>query len=236
MQLASRDAAMTLSPPLKERLEALSAIHRLADGPTDPFHLILWENIGYLIDDDRRRALMAEFQTRVGEGPAAIRAASGDVLLDIARRGGMRPETRVERWREIARIIHEACGDDLEGALRAAPLAKARALLKRFPVIGDPGADKVLLFSGIAARASLDSNGVRVLARLGYFTEQRSYDASYRAAIAVLAEEGLEGFAPLRRAYGLLQAHGRALCKRGAPICLTCPLEDACPKMPVATL
>ena len=34
--------------------------------------------------------------------------------------------------------------------LRALPLAKARALLKLYPTIADPGADKILLFAGIA--------------------------------------------------------------------------------------
>jgi endonuclease III len=216
-------------------LTRLGAVYRLPEPLTDPFALILWENIGYLIDDDRRRALMSEFHARVGETPAAISAAGFETLLDIARRGGMRPEARVERWREIARLI-EACGGDLAGALRDLPLAKARALLKRFPVIGDPGADKVLLFSGVAPRASLDSNGVRVLARLGYFPEQKSYDASYRAAIAVLSAEGVAGFEALRRAYRLLQAHGRALCKRGAPLCLGCSLDTVCAHAPVAAL
>ncbi|MFX8879625.1 hypothetical protein ABTM72_20090, partial [Acinetobacter baumannii] len=81
-----------------------------------------------------------------------------------AERGGMRPDVRVERWRSIARITLEA-GGDLRAALAALPLVKARALLKRFPTIADPGADKVLLFSGVAPRPCLESNGLRVFCR-----------------------------------------------------------------------
>ena len=72
------------------------------------------------------------------------------MLLDIASRGGMRPPVRVERWLTIARITLADAGGDLDSALRTLPLAKARTLLKTFPAIGDPGADKILLFSGVA--------------------------------------------------------------------------------------
>ena len=87
--------------------------------------------------------------------------------MPLARRGGMRPETRVERWRTIARLVLTQADGDLDAALRALPLAEARALLKSFPVIADPGADKVLLFAGIAPRPSRGPT-IRALARLGF--------------------------------------------------------------------
>jgi endonuclease-3 len=195
---------------------------------TDPLQQILWENIGYLIDDERRVVLFEEFAGRVGLTPGQIEAADDATLLDIARRGGMRPETRVLRWRKIAEIVESRAGGDLSGALRALPLAKARALLKAFPVIGDPGADKILLFAGIAARPSLDSNGVRALARLGFFAEGRDYAASYRAAMEALVRHGDPDRAWLITAYWVLRDHGRTLCKRAGPICLPCPIDAAC--------
>ncbi len=213
---------------LRRHLAALAVCYPVGEVLTDPLQLILWENIGYLIDDPRRQALFDEFRTRVGLTAQAIAAADGAVLLDIAQRGGMRPETRVARWREIARIVLDRCGGDLDGALRALPLPKARALLKTFPVIGDPGADKVLLFAGVAPQPSLESNGVRVLARLGLFAEQASYAASYRAAIEVLKAQGLAGREALVAAFVLLREHGRALCKRGGPLCAACPLDPVC--------
>jgi len=148
----------------------------------------------------------------------------------------MRPETRVERWRTIAEIALSCPGGDLEGALRALPLAKARSLLRRFPAIGDPGADKILLFCNIAPRPCLESNGVRALARLGFFVEQRSWAASYGAAVGVLRDQGLMERDWLVGAFLALREHGRTLCRRSAPICLPCPLDRNCAHAVVAHL
>ena len=72
--------------------------------PTEPFQMILWENIGYLVDDPRRRELYDAFEDAIGLDPAAIAQASDAELMPLAKRGGMRPETRVERWRTLARL------------------------------------------------------------------------------------------------------------------------------------
>ena len=58
----------------------------------------------------------------------------------------MRPETRVFRWREIARITLQQYGGDLDSILKL-PYAAARKALKQFPTIGDPGAEKILLLA-----------------------------------------------------------------------------------------
>ena len=213
---------------LREVVAELARRHLAPTFLTDPLQQVLWENIGYLIDDAQRALLFEEFKTRVGLEAYLIAQADGAVLFDIARRGGMRPDTRVQRWRDIAQIVLTRAGGDLEGALRALPLAKARALLKAFPGIGDPGADKILLFTGVATRPSLESNGVRALARLGLFIDQRDYGASYRAAMDALNRYGEPDRDWLITAYLVLREHGRTLCKRSAPLCLTCPLDADC--------
>ncbi len=223
-------------PDLKATIAELARRYPARAILTDPLEQILWDNIGYLIDDERRAALFEAFRTRVGLTPAQVAAADTETLLDIARRGGMGPETRVERWRRIADIVRTRAGGDLAATLAALPLSKARALLKAFPTIGDPGADRILLFAGLAPRPSLESNGVRALARLGFFSEGRDYTASYRAAIDVLASQGEPDRDWLVRAYLSLREHGRALCKRGAPQCLPCPLDPVCAHATVAAL
>jgi endonuclease-3 len=204
--------------------------------PTEPFQMIVWENIGYLIEDARRRELFDAFERAVGFEPATIAAADETVLLGLARRGGMRPNTRLERWRTIARITLEQCGGDLDGALRGLPLDKARRLLKTFPVIGDPGADKVLLFAGLAARPCLESNALRSLARLGFFEEQASYEASYRSALAVLVAAAAPERDWLIDAHIFLRELGKRLCRRGEPLCADCPLDAICAHRRVAAL
>jgi len=228
-----------MTRPAGELIEVVARLGRSlrpAPVPTEPLAMILWENIGYLIDDDRRRTLFDALETEVGLDAQAIAQAADADLLPLAQRGGMRPETRVQRWREIARIVLERCGGDLDNTLRALPLTKARALLKAFPVIGDPGADKVLLFAGIAPRPCLESNGLRALARLGFFAEQASYDRSYRAGVAVLAEAGGANGAWLLDAHRLLREVGKTTCRRGETICHACPLQDGCPRLPVEAL
>jgi adenine-specific DNA glycosylase len=153
--------------------------------------------------------------------------------MSISVQGGMRPDVRVGRWRAIAALTIEA-GGDLDAALHALPLAKARALLKRFPTIADPAADKILLFAGIAAMPALESNGLRALARLGLFVEGRSYDQSYKSGIAVLKAQGPSDFDGLRRAYLGLREHGKVLCRRNTPECAPCPLSDGCPRAVVS--
>ena len=196
--------------------------------PTDPWRLVMWENIGYLITDAQRAALFEDFERQIGFEPGAILAAEESVLLSLAKRSGMRPLERVERWQTCAAIVVENCSGDLGATLRALPLPKACALLKRFPGIGDPGADKILLFSGIDPRPSVDTNGLRALVRLGFISQQSSYAASYRAAAALLRAQGKQDREWLCGAYLGLRAHGKSLCRRSEPLCYQCPFDDLC--------
>ena len=195
---------------------------------TDPLQLILWDNVGYLIDDERREALFGEFERRVGLSAQQIGVAREATLLDIARRGGMRPEERVRRWRLIAEIVIQRADGDLTATLKMLPIAKARALIKLFPTFADPGADKVLLLSGIDVRPALDSNGLRVLLRLGVCEEGASYSASYKAAVAYLAAKGEPTRAWFANAYWSLRALGQTLCKRKDPLCRQCRFDKYC--------
>jgi endonuclease III len=225
---------MTVAPAssVSAVIDVLAATYPPPEAFTDPLALILWENVGYLIPDDRRADLFAELAQRVGLTAQALLAASDEGLLDIARRGGMRPEERVRRLREIGRVT-QTVGGDLLAALTKATPAKARGLLKQYPMIADPGADKILLFCGLSDRPALESNGVRVLVRLGLAAPGKSYAHAYRNTTAALA--GLEP-ARLITAFQVLRSHGQALCKRGGPTCTPCPLEPACPKAEAAGL
>ena len=156
-----------------------------------------------------------------------LRAGSPAALEAVAALGGPHAKKRVGKWDAIATLVLDRFEGDLEAALEL-PLPKARAALKRFPGIGAPGADKILLFTDAHAVPALESNGLRVLVRLGVAEEGGDYAKTYRAAIAALAPWAGDG--PwLRRAHDLLRAHGRALCKTKAPRCEDCPLDEACP-------
>src|SRR5271154_6760709 len=81
------------------------------------FELVMWENACYLLPDARRLEVFECLRRKVGLNAAAIDSASDEVLLELAKRGGMRPETRVFRWREIARITLSQFDGDLNSIL-----------------------------------------------------------------------------------------------------------------------
>jgi endonuclease III len=192
-----------------------------------PFELVLWENACYLLTDERRAEVFEALRDQVGLAAAAIDAASDKVLLPLAKRGGMRPETRVFRWREIARIALSQFGGDLDGVLKM-PYAQAKRALKQFPCVGDPGAEKILLLCGISQGLPLESNGLRVLVRLGWGRLQRNYGATYRSVQEALKPELPASAERLKEAHLLLRLHGKTLCKDKAPLCHQCPVSAGC--------
>lgn len=197
-------------------------------GLVDPYAGVLHENAGYLVTDERRDELYTQL-TALAPTPAALLGADRAALLEIARDGGMRPEERVERWRAIAEITLEDADGDLAGTLRALPLPRAKELLARYPVIGTPGVDRILLFAGIAAVPSVDSNGLRILERYGAVAAGLPYARGYGDACAALSGAFGEHAQLLRRAYLGLRRHGKTICRRTKPECPRCPVAKTCP-------
>jgi len=192
-----------------------------------PFELVMWENACYLLPDERRAAVFEGLRVQVGLNAEAIWKADKDTLLPLAKMGGMRPETRVFRWREIARITLTQFDGNLDRILDES-YAKAKKALKQFPNIGDPGAEKILLFCGMNAGLPLDWNGSRVLLRVGYGRAQKSYGAQYRSVQEALTGQLPRDAAALSRAHLLLREHGKTICRDKGPLCSECPAADLC--------
>ena len=192
-----------------------------------PFEFVLWENACYLLPDERRLEVFQALREQVGLSPEAIDAAADRILLPIAIRGGMRPEMRVFRWRQIAQITLNQFGGDLS-AILSLPYAEAKRALKQFPTIGDPGAEKILLLCGVAQGLPLESNGLRVLTRMGWGRAQKSYGATYRSVQEDLRAELPVHVERLKEAHLLLRVHGKWLCKEKAPLCHQCPVSAEC--------
>lgn len=77
----------------------------------------------------------------------------------------MVPELRAMRLKEIAARVQNEFGGDLRRGLFGT-MSQVRQTLKRFPNIADPGADRILLFGGIAPVAAVPSNCPHVLVRI----------------------------------------------------------------------
>ena len=215
-------------PPLPRVLDALRRLYGKPAAPplTDPFELILYENVAYLADDARREEAFQLLKKRVGLSPEKILAAPRAVLHEIANKGIVSART-VEKLRAIAMIALEEFGGNLSEIVRGSP-TDAKKALKKFPSIGDPGAEKVLLFSGSLPVLALDSNALRVLLRLGFGKEDKSYARQYRSAQEAVDSQLKRDCAWLIEAYQLLRRHGQELCRRSRPRCEVCPLRPDC--------
>jgi endonuclease III len=193
---------------------------------TDPFAMIVWENIAYLADDNRRSQAFAELQKKVGLSPNDIRKSKDSLLLSIAGKGILHATT-VEKLRRAAEIASDSFGDNLAPILDK-PLDTAKSDLRKFPSIGEPAAEKILLFNRRHPLLALESNGLRVLVRLGYSPEYRNYATTYKAMQRALAPQLPSNCDALIRAHSLLRRHGQELCKRTSPICGSCPVRANC--------
>jgi endonuclease III len=191
----------------------------------DPFELILWENVAYLASPARRREAFELLARTVGTTPPAILAAEPSSLARITGHGIL-ARTFAAKLVDCARIAFDDFGGDLDAVIRQ-PVDAAKRALRRFPGIGEPGAEKILLFTGRQPFLAPDSNGLRVLVRLGLVREDKSYARTYAASRPVAQDLGSRPKA-LQKAHLLLQQHGQTLCRRGAPRCGECPLEPGC--------
>ena len=193
----------------------------------DPVELILNENVAYLVNDEKRAAAFAALKKNIGTKPAQILKASDAQLLEITRMGGMVPELRARRLRQIAEIVHWIFKDDLQSELQKSA-SDAKKALKKFPTIGDPGAERILMLTRSHPVLALESNGLRVLLRLGFADEKKSYSTTYRAMQEALREQLPGRYEALIATHQLLRQHGQELCKRSAPLCEGCPFKAEC--------
>jgi endonuclease III len=206
-------------PETVTRLGTLLDLLEHRYGPQSPppcrgaYQMVLWELIAYLQPDDRRLIAYQNLERKIGCRQQDIRNASYEALLGITRLGGIAAEERAWKLKQSAEVICR-----LE-----------KKALMRFPSIGEPGAEKILLFTETVPVVALESNGLRVLSRLGYTEEKRNYAATYRSAQAAAAEELPPDFDSRKRAFLVLRRHGQELCRTREPACRVCPLKHDCP-------
>ena len=207
----------------------------MAVGPSEPYEMILFVNCGYPATDASCTKGYEPLKGEVGTSPDQILKAPSAKLAKLTRGGGMFPELRAERLKLIARIANENFGGNLKWALEKLMkdektpaekrLRRAKGALKEFPVIGEPGADKILLFSGMAPIAAVPSACTGVPQRIFFGHEDKNYGKGYRAAQEAIAAEIPENFEARQRAYLLLKKHGQEICKRTKPKCEVCPVS-----------
>jgi endonuclease-3 len=195
--------------------------------PTDPYLFLVWWHCGYPASDAACSRGWESLKREIGVKTQEILAAAPKDLARVLKPGGMVPELRALRLKEIAARVKDEFGDDLRSAL-VGPVAQVRKILKSFSNIADPGADRILLFAGIAPLPAVASNSPHVLVRIQHGREHENYGVTYKEAQQAVAAEVPENFDARIRAYLLLKRHGQELCKRTKPKCPQCPISARC--------
>jgi len=209
-----------------QKLEAFYGVQE-ACWPADPYLFLVWWHCGYPASDATCTKGWESLNGETGVEPRQLLATPPQKLASALKSGGMVPELRAMRLKEIAARVQDELGGDLRAAL-VGPLTKVRKILKKFPNIADPGADRILLFGGIVPVAAVPSNCPHVLVRIQRGRERENYGVNYREAEQAIEAEVPEKFDARTRAYLLLKRHGQELCKRSNPKCDRCPVSGGC--------
>lgn len=216
-------------PQLADLLDSLQSFYGAVapQAPAEPYEFLVWWHCGYPPSEERCAKGWDSLKKEIGVAPKQVLQASKAKLARVLKTGGMVPELRAARLKEIAERVRREFGGDLPAALSRLSAAQARKILKSFPGIGNPGADRILLFSRLSAAAAVPSSCPHVLIRVLQGREGGNYTATYSAAQQILG--ALPAVFDARiRAYLLLDRHGHVLCKRSKPLCERCPLQSEC--------
>jgi endonuclease III len=212
-----------------EILDALEAFYGPQQPlwPTDPYEFLVWWHCGYPASNGACAKGWESLRAAVGVQPKQILAANTATLAAALKPGGMVPELRAMRLVEIAARVEREFGGDLRSGL-VGPLPEVRKRICKFPNIAGPGADRILLFGGIAPVPAVPSNCPHVLVRILHGLERENYNLTYREAQQALETAVPAKFDSRTRAYLLLKHHGQDLCKRTNPKCDRCPVSARC--------
>jgi len=233
-----------MASKLRQILEILEQTYgpqKLA-GPTDPYEMIVFLNCGYPASDGACTKGFDALKREVGVEPKQLLAAAKAKLAKVMRPSVILPAVCAARLKDIAGRVKNEFDGDLTAALekrledqgkpgtgsRENNLKPAKKLLQEFPTIGEPSAEKILLFSGLAPVAAVPSAFVGVPIRLFVGEPGKNYAADYRVAREVLDTGLPKTFEARQRGYLLLKKHGQEICKRSKPKCEICPLTAHC--------
>jgi endonuclease-3 len=217
------------TPRIADLLDSLQSLYGAVEphAPTDPYEFLVWWHCGYPASEERCAKGWASLTQEIGIAPKQLTLASTVKLAKALKAGGMVPDLRAARLKEIAERVQREFAGDLLPALSRLPAAQARKVLKTFPGIGNPGADRILLFSRLSPVAAVPSACPHVLVRVLQGPEGDKYGAIYAAAQRTL--DTLPAAFDVRiRSYLLIDRHGHTLCKRSKPLCARCPLQSRC--------
>src|SRR5260370_16842805 len=142
-------------PNLNEVLDLLEQVYgpQQPVGPTDPFEMIVYLNCGYPASDASCLKGFDALKREAGLSPREILAVAKSKLVKLLRLGGIVPELRADRLKEIARKVKAEFGGNLKAVLKGRLLEEkqqkgrgirgAQKVLQQFPLTGQPTAPQL---------------------------------------------------------------------------------------------
>ncbi|MCB9399723.1 MAG: hypothetical protein H6510_18060 [Acidobacteria bacterium] len=191
------------------------------------FAWVLWENFGYLARPANKFKAWKTWVNSVGIRPQDILRVDAQTQ-ESALHVGILPQNDLAKIRKAAELAMSRWQGDPDKILGLSRDQAIRAL-REFPSIGLPGAEKILLFLGKYPSLAPESNGLRVLQRLGWISNLGSYSALYKRA-QEFADALSEDPSALQTYHRRLKFLGQTICKAKRPSCGKCPLDSFCPK------
>src|SRR5258708_36713148 len=95
--------------PLGDALSALEKRYgpQSPPPPADPFEMVLWDQVAYLADDNKRLAAFEALRSSIGADAARVAKAGKSKLVEVAALGGIFAELRAERMKNSAVMVME---------------------------------------------------------------------------------------------------------------------------------
>ncbi len=199
--------------PVPAMLDALERFYGpLAQPPSEPFALYVWEVLNLHTTGSRRDASLNALRRIPALTPDSMgRVARAKLEAAVALAGPYREE-RIRAL--LAGVDVFRRNRDLPERLRA-ELGEATDALRLLPHLTSVSGQWMLLLAGGHPALPRDPHILRVLSRLG--TDITSIESAFGAVLSAL-----------QRASVYFAHHGRASCVEADPLCHICPLRVGC--------
>src|SRR5438270_3271345 len=170
----------------------------LPSPPSDPFILFVWEVLSVHSTPRKRDAALAALKRLRTLTPDAMWRTPQKHLETSVALAGPYLEQRLARLRTGVELFRRT--PTLKAIIKG-PLPAARRALKPFPILGEGGAHRMLLFAANHPVLPVDARVSRVLRRLGYGEAHADFKRTARSVQAAIAPELPASVEACRRAY-----------------------------------
>jgi len=220
---------MTIRPPAALRRKA-QRVDRVLEAfygspprrrPRDAVSTLVQTILSQNTSDTNSSRAFKRLRSRFSSSWAAVRDAPVEAVIEALRPAGL-AALKAPRIQTILRRITVERGALSLDFLRAAPVERARAWLRRLNGVGPKTAAIVLVFGLGKPAFAVDTHVYRVGLRIGLIPESLSVDEAHGWMEALVARAR---YAPFHL---LLVRHGREICKARRPRCAICPARAMC--------